>query len=99
MKNKKQIKSFLKNKPSEIQGEITPEKILRQCILMSNNNILAFFSYSPHIQVFNVYVTEDRCGVSPFYNGNHYVGKDFGKSLAEIYQDLIAIETGEWNEH
>ena len=82
----------------EMQGEITAETILRQCILMSNDKILADCSFNAHIKAIVVLVCDaDKDRHKLFYNDVYYYDME-SKSLADIYQDLISIQTGEWNE-
>ena len=76
----------------ELQGEITAETIFRQCILMSNDKILADCSFNAHVKAIVVLVCDtDKDRYKPFYDEVYYYDME-SKSLADIYQDLIAIE-------
>ena len=80
-----------------IKGEVTEETILKQCISMSNDNIHAFFNYSPHLDEGNrLHITVKLNGVQIYSN---YDTGNYNKSIAELLQDLIKIESEQANEH
>ena len=78
---------------TEIEGEVTASTILEQCVRMSNDNIWAFFSYSPHLDEKNrvsVRVSPADIDADCVYISSNI--ENYDKSLAEIMQDLISIE-------
>ena len=75
---------------TEIEGEVTAETILSQCMRMSNDKIWAFFEFCPHIDEIIVRVRSADENSSDFYNS--FYEPNYGKSLADIMQDLIEIQ-------
>ena len=76
---------------TKIEGEVTAETILSQCIRMSNDNIWAFFEYNPHLEPDNrvcVSVKPGDIDADNIYN----TWDDLNKSLADIMSDLIKIQ-------
>ena len=75
---------------ANMEGKVTEEAILTQCISMSNDNIHAFFNYSPHLEEGN------RLHITVKYNNeqiySNYETGNYNKSPAELLQDLIAIQ-------
>ena len=70
-----------------IDGEVTAETILSQCMRMSNDSIHAFFNYSPHLDEVNQIQVIVKFNDKQIYNSYEH----YGSSLAETLQDLIAI--------
>ena len=78
---------------TKIEGRITPETILSQCIRMSNDNIWAAFEYCPHLARPNKVIVRVRLANvenSEFYNS--FYEPNYDKDLPEILQDLIGLE-------
>ena len=72
-----------------IEGKITPETILSQCMRMSNDSLHAYFDYSPHLDEENqiqVYVKVNGMRIYNSYDS------DYGVPLAEVLQALIALQ-------
>ena len=80
-------------KMTDIEGEVTASTVLEQCQRMSNDHIWAFFEYLPHLKAENKISIRVKLAVEDekdFYNT--WDMENFGKSLANILQDLIAIQ-------
>ena len=85
------------NHIDNIEGEVTEETIFKQCKSMSNDNIHAFFNYSPHLDESHrthAYVRLNNVRIYDSYDEHNY-----DKNYAEIIQDLIKIESEQANEH
>ena len=77
---------------NKIEGKVTASTVLEQCQRMSNDHIWAFFEYLPHLDTKNRFSVRVKLADTnkDFYNT--WDMENFGKSLANILQDLIAIQ-------
>ena len=77
---------------NKIEGEVTALTVLDQCMRMSNDHIWAFFETMPNLKEKDAFsVRVKLAGVKvDFYNTWHM--ENWNKSLADILQDLIAIQ-------
>ena len=67
---------------------------------MSNDNLWAFFNFSPHLSANNqVGVTVNLGNLKDESIYNYWDDENCNKTLTELLQDLIKIESEQANEH